>query len=187
MLRLGANKVIARWIGITVAATLLANLVPGVAWLAALIPERVWHGELWRLVTWVFIERGPVTLVWTCVAIYKLGGDLVDRWGHRGFLRYMIGVLGAAAAVTCLAAWASETIWHHVQLGGFAVGDALVIAWARQFPNRVIKIEGILDLNGRNLIAVTIAITCAYALFAGPLAMLPELAACAFAYYRGNR
>ena len=43
-------------------------------------------------------------------------------------------------------------------------------------------VYGVLRLNGRNLIAGVIAITCAYAIFAGPLAMAPELLACAAAY-----
>lgn len=185
--RLGTSKLISTWIWITIATTLLAAVVPGVAWWLALSPDRVWHGEVWRLVTWVFLHGGPMLLVWSCIVIYRIGDDLVGRWGERGLARFLIKVLGGAALVTCGLAWLSDTVWHHMQRCGFAVGDALVIAWARQFPNRVLRLQGLLDVYGRNLILITVAITCAHAIFYGPLAMIPELATCALAYYVDNR
>ena len=47
----------------------------------------------------------------------------------------MIAVLGGAAVVTTLLGLISRDAWTLYQLGGWAVGDALVIAWARQYPD----------------------------------------------------
>jgi hypothetical protein len=64
-----------------------------------------------------------------------------------------------------------------------AVGDVLVIAWARQHPDRVIHLYGLVALNGRRLITVTIAAAGVFAIARGPLIMAPELLACAAAYW----
>jgi hypothetical protein len=61
------------------------------------------------------------------------------------------------------------------------VTDALVIAWARQFPERTLVLYGMLELRGQRLINVTIGAAILFALYAGPVAMAPELAACAIA------
>jgi len=63
------------------------------------------------------------------------------------------------------------------------VSDALVIAWARQFPDAEVTLYGLLRVRGRDLIRVTVGITVVYALFSGLSTWTPELAVCAAAYY----
>jgi membrane associated rhomboid family serine protease len=186
--RLGSSKLISSWIWITLLASIAAAVSHGLMGWAALAPARIWRGEVWRLVTWVFVEPGAVALIMTCASLYKFGGELAPRWGERRLRRFLIEILGGAAVATALLGLISSEVWRAGYLGGWAVGDVLVIAWARQYPDSVLVLYGLLRLNGRNLIAVVIAITCAYAIFAGPLAMAPELLACAAAYsYPGAR
>jgi hypothetical protein len=92
----------------------------------------------------------------------------------------MLEIVIAAAAVTCALALATHR-GYLVRAGGWAVSDALVIAWARQFPNGRVVLYGLLVLHGRQLIAVTIAATVLFALAFGPISMGPELFACLFA------
>lgn len=173
-----ASKLIARWILVTVAASVIAALDGGLlARWAALAPSRVWHGEVWRLVTWPFVEPGPLSLLFTCAAIYKFGGELAVRWGDRRLRRFIVEIVLAAAAVTCvLAAIAGATyVWR---LGGWAIADALTIAWARQFPSRTLVLYGLVALRGRELVTITVAINVLYAIYVGPIAIAPELVAC---------
>jgi membrane associated rhomboid family serine protease len=179
--RLGSSVLISTWIWITIAASIAAALSGGVMQWAALAPARIWRGEVWRLVTWVFVEPGALALILTCASIYKFGGELAPRWGDRRLRRFLLEILGGAAAATALLGLISAEVWHRQYLGGWAVCDVLVIAWARQYPDSILVVHG-LRLNGRNLAAAVIAITCVYALFAGPLAMAPELLACVAAY-----
>jgi membrane associated rhomboid family serine protease len=179
--RLGSSKLISTWIWITLLAS-IAAAVSGLAGWAALAPARIWRGEVWRLVTWVFVEPGALALILTCASLYKFGGELAPRWGDHRLRRFLIEILGGAAVATALLGLISTEVWHRGYLGGWAVCDVLVIAWARQYPDSVLVLYGVLQLNGRNLITGVIAITCAYAIFAGPLAMAPELLACAAAY-----
>ena len=186
--RLGSSKLISTWIWITLAVSIAAAVSGGLMRWAALAPARIWRGEGWRLVTWVFVEPGALSLILTCASIYKFGGELAPRWGDRRLQRFMIEILGGAAVVTALLGLVSTEVWHRGYLGGWAVCDVLVIAWARQYPDSVLVLYGTVRLNGRNLITAVIAITCVYAIFAGPLAMAPELLACAAAYsYPGAR
>jgi membrane associated rhomboid family serine protease len=182
--RLGASKLVSTWIWVTLAASIVAAVDGG--WLAgwvAFAPSRIWRGEVWRLATWVFVEPGVLGLVLTCASIYKFGGELAPRWGDRRLRRYLIEVIGGAAVATALLGWISDDAWYMRRLGGWAVGDALVIAWARQYPESVLVLYGLLRLHGRNLIAITIGITCLFAIFRGPFQMAPELFACAAAYW----
>ena len=181
--RSSTNKLIGRAIALVLAASIIDALDGGwlVGW-TALVPARIWQGEIWRLVTWPLIAGGPVSLIFTCAAIYKFGGELAPRWGERRLRRFVIEILGSTAVATALLALISAEVWHRRYFGGWAACDVLTIAWARQYPDSELVLYGLVRLNGRNLIAVVIAITCAYAIFAGPLAMAPELLACAAAY-----
>jgi membrane associated rhomboid family serine protease len=182
--RLTLSKLVSAWIWITLVASVVAAVDGGwlVEW-TALAPSRIWRGELWRLVTWVFVERSAVALVVGCACIYKFGGELATRWGDRRLQRFMLEIIAGAAAATALLALLSHGAWSLYRVGTWAVDDALVIAWARQYPDAIIALYGLVKLNGPRLIAATIGITIVFAVFHGPLAMAPELFACAAAYY----
>ncbi len=180
--RLGSSKLISTWITITLAASIFAALDGG--WLAswtALAPARIWRGEVWRLATWIFVERGPMSLVLACAAIYKLGGDLAPRWGDRRLKRFMTEIVVGAAAATALVALVSSEAWHLQRAGGWAATDALVIAWARQYPSQPLVLYGLLTLRGRELVAITLGVAVLFAIYFGPFAVVPELVACAAA------
>jgi membrane associated rhomboid family serine protease len=180
--RLGSSKLVSSWITITLAVSLLAALDGGwvASWLS-LAPARIWRGEVWRLGTWIFVERGPMPLVLTCAAIYKLGGDLAPRWGDRRLRSFMIEIIVGAAVVTSIVGLVASDAWHLQRTGGWAATDVLVIAWARQFPERTLVLYGFLSLRGRDLIAVTLGVVIVFSIYLGPIAMLPELLACAAA------
>lgn len=179
--RLGSSPFISQWLLATLAVSIIAVLDGG--WIAnklALIPSRIWLGEIWRLVTWPLIEGSPQSLIVTCIVIFVFGSDLATRWGDRRLERYVAHVVVAAAVVTVLVATLTGSS-RMVRLGGWAVTDALVIAWARQFPDRCLTIYGVLTLRGQQVIQFTIAVSVLFAIYFGPIYMAPELTACAVA------
>lgn len=184
--RLGASQLVSRWIAITLAASIVAAVDGG--WLAswaALSPQHILHGQVWRLVTWPLVEPGPMSLVLTCVAIFKFGGELATLWGDRRLRRFVLElVLGVAVVSTVLAAATGTWLYR---LGGWAIADMLVIAWARQFPQRTLVVYGVLHLRGRELIGITVGFAVLCAIYYGPVAVAPELLAClgAATYPRG--
>lgn len=173
-----------RWFSPTVAALLAATfalslgaaLADGFGALA-LVPDRVWHGELWRLVTWAFTVPGPEALVATAVVLYWFGGELAARWREPGLRRFVAAIV-AVTGVGTLALTAMIPAAHHLPyLGSWALCDALVIAWALEFPDRRLRVYGVLSIGGPVLAYGTAGLTALAAVYFGPVAVLPELLA----------
>lgn len=183
--RFGSSKLVSTWILVTLAMSIVALIDGG--WIedrAALAPERILHGELWRLLTWPLVEPSPIGLAITCVSIWKFGGDLAARWGDRRLRRYMIHLVVAGGVVATLGALLSDHAWNMHRCGGWVVGDALVIAWARQYPDATLRLYyGMLELGGQRLVWFTLGFTCLVALASSPFVMAPEIVACVGAAY----
>ncbi len=166
-------------LALTLVMSLAAAVDPNSAWYGhlALVPDMVLRGEVWRLVTWPWIEVGPWSLALTLVSIYWFGGDLADRWGDRRLARYLATVLLTAGVGTTLFAVVLPATGRLDHLGGVALADALVIAWALQFPTRQIRLYGLLAVGGELLAYGTLGFTALCAVYFGLGAMLPELLA----------
>lgn len=143
----------------------------------ALVPALVWSGQVWRLVTWTLVESSPLALVFACVSLAWFGGDLVAAWGQPRFARYVGAIVVGASVGTSVIALALPEAWRAPHLGGWALGDALVIAWALQFPERRIRIYGLFVVGGELLAYGTVAVTGLFAVFYGLGPFLPELIA----------
>jgi membrane associated rhomboid family serine protease len=152
---------------------------------SVLVGERVFRGEVWRLLTWAPLELSAFGLVFGCLLLYFLGPDLVRRWGVRRFFVNFFGGAVVVGAVTCLI---GRFLWPDVArfpyLGLWPMNEALLIAWASLFRDRQILVMFALPTAGRNLIALTIAITVVMAALGGFAVFVPhfvaELAALAY-------
>lgn len=143
-------------------------------WLA-LVPRDVWHGQLWRLVTWVLIERSPLALLFRCGALFYFGDALATRWGTAGLARYVAAIVAIAAVGTSVVALVLPAAWHLPHLGGVALGGALVVAWALAFPDRRIPVYFVVELGGPVLAYGVVALTWMFAMFYGVAWFLPQL------------
>ena len=188
MIRITSSPLVSRWIVLVTAASIWAMFDNGwlVQW-TALEPDRVWHGQIWRVVTWPLVELGPFALAFTVGCIYKFGGELAPRWGDRRLRSFILQLVVAGGIAASLGALISDHAWHMTRTGGYAVCDALVIAWARQYPTERLRFYGFLDLNGQKLVVFTAGITILLALSSNVFVMLPEVVACigAALYPRG--
>ena len=68
----------------------------------ALFPGRVLQGEVWRLITFLFLPPSVSQSLWIIVTLYfyyMVGSNLENQWGSFRFnLYYLIGVLSTIAA-----------------------------------------------------------------------------------------
>lgn len=101
-----------------------------------LIPSRIMHGEVWRLITYVFIPPvlGRSNIIWIIFILnlyYIIGTGLEHEWGSFKFnLFYLVGMIGTTIA--------SFIISHFVgDLAATAtfLNLSLFLAFARLFPN----------------------------------------------------
>ncbi len=182
--RIGSSKLVSTWILVTLAASVIAMLDGGMleSW-TALEPERIWHGQIWRIVTWPLVEIGPWGLVMTCASIYKFGGELAPRWGDLRLRRFALQIVIAGGIITSLFALVSDHAWQMRRSGGWAISDALLIAWARQYPTSTIRLYGFLELGGKMLIGATVGLMVLIAVSTSPFLVIPELVACIGAAY----
>jgi len=163
--------------GLSLAVALGDRHAGGLFDLVSLVPRDVWHGQVWRLVTWPFIEPGPLSLIFALLFLYWFGRDLAEVWGSRRFLLVFGSVALTAAAGTCLVAQVDAPVLDHAYLGGWALGSAMIVAWGLWFPDRVVRIYFILPIRGFWIAWLTVAVTVVYAIYAGWEGYLPELLA----------
>lgn len=178
-----------RWINPVVwaliGATLVVSLAAAIAARAgvdayaqlALVPAEVWAGELWRLLSWPLVEASPWALLTGCAGLYWFGGQLAGVWGARRFAGFVAAIVLGAGAGTAVLALVVRPAWAFPHLGGFAVSNALVVAWALQFPERTIPVYGFLRVGGPVLAYGAVAMTLLVAVFYSVTFVLPELLA----------
>jgi membrane associated rhomboid family serine protease len=143
--------------------------------LLSLVPQDVWHGQVWRLLSWPFIEPGPIGLIFACLFLYWFGRDLAQEWGDRRWLSVFGGVAGVAAVGTCLVAQVDPPVMDYAYLGGWALTSAMVVAWGLWFPHRIVRIYFIIPITGFWLAWLTVAVTVVFAVYSGWEGYLPEL------------
>lgn len=94
----------------------------------SLNPSRVLEGEIWRLVTFLFIppSSSPLWIIFVLYFYYLIGSNLEQQWGSFYFnLYYLIGVLSTIAAAFI---GAGTVTTEHLNL-------SLFLAFAHLFPN----------------------------------------------------
>ena len=91
---------------------LLVNLEPAYAGILALIPEKILQGEVWRLVTYIFI---PQTSSWFWVFflllfMWFLATALEESWGALKLnVFYLVGMIGCTVAAFFFGGASSNT------------------------------------------------------------------------------
>ena len=172
-------------IGLILAVTIVTSLVAAFGSrhdsplfeLGSLVPERVFHGEAWRLLTWAVIEPSPFSLLFACLLLYWFGKALADEWGSRHFLAVYFGIAIVAAVGTCVLALFDKDIVGKRFLGSWPLAEAITVAWGLWFPTRVIRIYFVIPVKGVVLAWGTVALTVVYAVYAGWEHVVPSLLA----------
>ncbi|HEU4382297.1 MAG TPA: rhomboid family intramembrane serine protease [Anaeromyxobacteraceae bacterium] len=168
-------------VGGLVAAVVLAS-VAGALWpplrdWAFFSPSLVRGGEIWRLVTYPFVEASPFALLFGGLMLWIFGRDLAFAIGERRFLLAFAGLAAGAAVGTSLLALAWGGLAEGAWAGPWPVIDGLVVAWAVLFPGRQLAFMLVLPLSGRALLWVTVGGTVLFAVFQGVAPYVPHLLA----------
>jgi hypothetical protein len=151
------------------------------AGLVALSPAEIVRGELWRLVSWPFVQGDPFGLIFVALMFWWLAPQLMWGWGERRLWLRLLGITAGAAVLTTLVAlvWPAAAAPH---VGAWPVMNAMLIAWAMRVPDAQVNIWGIVPVTARTLAIGVVVGTVLYALFGGLGAFLPHFAAMGIAY-----
>jgi membrane associated rhomboid family serine protease len=154
--------------------------------LAALWPEGLLRGQIWRLVSWPFVEDDPLTLLFGGFMLYFLGQQLAFVWSERRFLsRFFAYAAFASLATTVLALlWSPAQGLRHI--GIWPVANALIVSWAMLYPDRQVNVWGVLPITGRTAAWLVLGGTLLYGIARGGIlgiaSFAPHLFAIALAW-----
>ena len=112
---------------------LLIRLNPGFRFMLDLDPARILHGEIWRLITYIFLPQTD-SFLWVFLLLWFLwfiGEGLEQAWGaFRLTLYFVVGMIGTTAAAFFFGARFSNSMLY----------ASLFFAFARFYPDQVIYI-----------------------------------------------
>jgi membrane associated rhomboid family serine protease len=127
-------------VGFTALVFLLVRLNPDFGFVLDLDPARVRHGEIWRLVTYIFLPQTS-SFLWIILLLWFLwfiGEGLEQAWGaFRLTLYFFVGMIGTTAAAFFFGARFSNSML-------FA---SLFYAFARFYPDQMIYLFFILPVK----------------------------------------
>ena len=109
-----------------------------------LLPSRVLQGEVWRLITYIFIPptQSPIFIIFVLYFYYMVGSGLERVWGSFKFnVYYLLGVIA-----TTLAAFITNSAGTSLYLN-----LTLFLAFARIYPNYEILLFFILPVKMKYL------------------------------------
>ena len=101
---------------------------PEVRYFLTFEPRAIMNGELWRIITFMFIpiNVSPIWIVFILMLYYSIGMTLEHEWGSFKFnVYYFTGILGTVALSFIFGIGASSTF----------VNLSLFLAFARLYPN----------------------------------------------------
>ena len=116
-----------RWLlGLWVAGAVL-RLVPGIGSWLALVAPAIWHGQIWRAVTYAFLPNSLGDFLLNGVALILLGTTLERRWSCRTLLVYSLFVVAATGLSMAAIQPASGMVWR----GAGPLLFGFLAAWGR--------------------------------------------------------
>lgn len=145
--------------------------------LGSLVPDRVLHGQVWRVLTWSVLEPSPLSLLFACLFLYWFGRDLAHEWGARRFLNVYLVLALVAGLGTCVVALFDRALLELPYVGSWPLAEAITVAWGLTFPDRIIRIYFVIPIRGLLVAWGTVALTVLFAIYSGWDRFVPNLLA----------
>jgi membrane associated rhomboid family serine protease len=148
--------------------------------------DRVLALELWRIVTYPFVESSPYGLILSLIFLWLLGGSFEARWGERDFLRFFIlsSIGGALFAIPL--SFIIDLILPFRDMG-FAEGpstglDALLVALALTSPDTNVMFGFVLPIRARTVVLIILGFQLVSGIMTGAAQLSATLGGMAMGY-----
>ena len=141
-----------KYIAIGNVAVWLLNLVSNgtFVYLLTFIPERIFRGEVWRLITFVFVpmDFSPLYFVLSVMLFYFLGSQLENAWGSTRFtVYYTMGV--ALNIVAGLLTYLSPALRGYGVVNMYYTNMSLFFAFATLYPDAQFLVLYIIPIKAK--------------------------------------
>lgn len=153
---LGFPPAISQIVLLNVVIFLIQQLVPGRLLGFGLIPSHVVHGQIWELVTYLFLHGGMMHILFNMFALVMFGSDLERWWGSRDFTKYYFVCGIGAGLAQILVTYVSGGNPNIPTIGASGAIFGVLIAYGMAFPNRQVLIWFIIPVSARTMVALFI-------------------------------
>jgi len=139
----------------------------------------------WSVLTFPFVERSPLSLLFVLITVFFFAGPLEERWGGRAFLQFLgVSALGGVLMSAVLALGSPRMV--AMPLFGFTGAIyGMLAAFAMYWPEMEIRIWGIIPVKAKWLALVSAGIGFIISVQSGGLGLAHLGAfATAFAYLK---
>jgi membrane associated rhomboid family serine protease len=142
--------------------------------------------EVWRLLTYPFLEADFFGLLMSVVIVYLFGRHFEAQWGGHAFFRFFMvsSVGGAILAIPIHFLIAPVVPFHEVgvAMGPGAAIDAMLVALALSMPDSNILLGFVLPMPARKTIYVVLGIEVVMGIMSGSAALSVTLGGMAMGY-----
>lgn len=150
-----------------------------------LIPGLVFHGYVWQLVTYPFVETSVLGLLIDGLVLVMIGLGVEQSWGPKRVLMLSLGTAALAGVLTVLLSLVVPSLYGFPFLGAGVMVTALWIAYGLSFGRMQMNFWGI-PMSGNGLAWLGVGFIALNAVFGGWRQMVPEAfgAALTFGYFK---
>src|SRR5438309_8569645 len=169
-----------KWLGgVTLAVSILVAVLrdqsgAALAQFVVFSPEALWHGAVWKIFTYTFLNPDPIGLLFALLGLWLLGASLEQRWGTRRFITFYFVTGAAGALLTALVGIVSPAVRAHPYYGNWSSLEGLIAAFAVLMPNAQIFLYFV-PVQARWMLPISAGITVLFMLMTGWVPYLPQL------------
>jgi membrane associated rhomboid family serine protease len=118
-----------------------------------LVPRDVVHGEIWQLVTYLFLHSlgGPGHILFNMLGLWMFGAPIEQTWGTRRFVQYyfLCGVGAGVCVVVANLLFGSPNI---AVLGASGAIYGLLLAFGMLFPEQEILVAFLFPMKAKYMV-----------------------------------
>lgn len=142
--------------------------------------------ELWRLVTFPFVEYDPLSLVISLVVLYFFGRFFETQWGSGAYARFYLASSVGAAIIAVPLGFVINLVAPFNEIG-VAAGpdaaiDAMLVAMALMAPDSHVLFGFILPMRARTVVLAVLGMQVVFGIMSGAAALGVTLGGMAMGY-----